>query len=273
MTCRLLEYPMLNRCGNVYAFSTTRTGGVSTGSYASMNCTPYTGDDPQCVRRNQEILLDSLPQRPQELVIPYQTHGTEVLSINEAYLSATPDERHQMLQGIDALVTNRPGVCLCISTADCIPILLYDKKHRSTAAIHAGWRGTAELISLRTVERMHALYGTETRDVTACIGPGISLDAYEVGEEVFQQIYDAFQKAGVSADSISLLADHYPATGKYHIDLPRANHLLLQYCGIPHSQIEDCGICTYTRCEEYFSARRLGIRSGRILSGILIKHP
>lgn len=261
--CALPLLRHLRQCPGIFAFSTTRRGGVSTGAYASMNCTPYTGDDPQCVSRNLKILSDSLPRFPQEIVIPYQTHGTSVLPIDNTYLSATPDERHRLLQGIDALVTDRPGVCLCISTADCIPVLLYDRTHRAIAAVHAGWRGTVARIVLRTLERMHELYGTGAGDLLAAIGPGISRDAFEVGDEV----YDAFLRAGFP---MNRLAFRNPATRKYHIDLPEANRLQLYGFGTDDSQVESCGICTYGQQETFFSARRLGVNSGRILTGIML---
>jgi len=124
---RMLEYALNDACSDIFAFSTTRHGGVSTGTYASLNCTPYTGDSAENVRRNQEQLLEALPQRPQELIIPWQTHGTASLVIDTDYLQADPQTRHERLQGIDALITCEPSVCLCISTADCIPILLYDQ--------------------------------------------------------------------------------------------------------------------------------------------------
>ena len=267
---RLLEYDLLHDHPEVYAFSTTRMGGVSTGAYASMNCTDYTGDDVQCVCRNRDILLHSLPVCPQELIIPHQTHSTNLLVVDEDYLSAPVEQRQQRLEGIDALVTNLPNVCLCISTADCIPILLYDHCHRVVAAVHSGWRGTAGLIVLHTLEQMSFLYGTEASHLMACIGPGISREAYEVGEDVFLSIYNSLRSAGISPISLSTLTDHNPATGKYHVDLSRANRLLLHRFGLSDSQIEDCGICTYMRNEEFFSARRLGTRSGRILSGILL---
>ena len=246
----------------VCAFSTTRHGGVSTGTYASLNCTPYTGDDPQCVSRNQEILLASLPQRPEELIIPWQTHGTRVLPIDDAFLSANEEQRHALLQGIDALTTDRPGICLCISTADCIPILLYDRKHQAIAAVHAGWRGTVNSIVGHALEQMRILYGTDGADVSAAIGPGISLAAFEVGDEV----YEAFRLAGFPMDRIARKQE------KWHIDLPEANRLQLLDFGVPSAAIEACGICTYIHCEDFFSARRLGIRSGRILTGIMLNY-
>ena len=221
---RMLEYALNDACSDIFAFSTTRHGGVSTGTYASLNCTPYTGDSAENVLRNQGLLLEALPQRPQELVIPWQTHGTASLVIDTDYLQADPQTRHESLQGIDALITREPSVCLCISTADCIPILLYDHRHQAIAAVHAGWRGTVNRIVRHTLERMQTLYGTEGKDVQAVIGPGISLAA----------------------------------------------QLQLLGFGLPDTQIETAGICTYTRHEDFFSARRLGIKSGRMLSGIMI---
>lgn len=221
------------------------------------------GDDAESVRRNQDLLCNSMPQQPKELVIPFQTHGTKVEVIDEKYLNATSDERTVMLQGVDALITKEPGCCICISTADCIPILLYDRKNQVVAAAHAGWRGTVNYIAGHTLDRMRALYGTDGKDVIACIGPGISLPSFEVGEEV----YEAFRMNGFAMDYIS---EWKPETHKHHIDLWAANRMQLLDFGVPGEQIETSGICTYMRHEEFFSARRLGIKSGRILSGIMI---
>lgn len=260
---RMLGYEVLASYSGISCFVTTRHGGCSRGNYASFNCTPYTGDDAECVRRNREILCSSLPQHPKELVIPYQTHGTQALVIDEAYLQATEEERTALLQGIDALITREAGCCICISTADCIPILLYDTSHGAIAAVHAGWRGTANYILSHTLDKMRALYGTEGRDTIACIGPGISLSAFEVGDEV----YEAFREKGFPMETIS---EWKPETHKHHIDLWAANRLQLLDFGVPSRQIQIAGICTYTRHEDFFSARRMGIRSGRILSGIMI---
>lgn len=261
---RMLGYGVMTPYPNIFCFSTTRHGGFSEGNYASFNCTPYTGDDEEAVRRNRELLCSSMPCRPVELIIPFQTHGTKVLDIDETYLQASAGERTEMLQGVDALITRKPGCCLCISTADCIPVLLYDRMNQAIAAAHAGWRGTVNNIVGRTLGRMHELYGTEGKDVIACIGPGISLPSFEVGEEV----YEAFRANGFAMDYIS---EWKPETHKHHIDLWAANRMQLTAFGVPDGQIETSGICTYVRHEEFFSARRLGIKSGRILSGILIK--
>ena len=260
----LLIYDLPASQGRVVAFSTTRGGGCSTGAYASLNCTAYTGDNPACVERNQQLLSDMLPYPPQELVIPYQTHGTSCLTIDETYLNASAEQKQKMLQGVDALTTNHAEICLCISTADCIPVLIYDQTHHAAAAIHAGWRGTVQRIVSQTLQQMQQRYGTEGKGCIACIGPGILLQAFETGDEV----YEAFAAAGFP---MSQLSYRHPSTQKYHLDLPAANLLQLQEFGIPIAQIEQSGICTYTQHDRFFSARRLGIKSGRILSGIMLR--
>ena len=111
---------------------------------------------------------------------------------------------------------------------------------------------------------MQAVYGTSGKDVIACIGPGISLASFEVGDEV----HDTFRTEGFPMEYISVWK---PETHKYHIDLWAANRLQLSDFGVPDAQVETAGICTYTRHKDFFSARRLGIRSGRILSGIMLK--
>lgn len=128
------------------------------------------------------------------------------------------------------------------------------------AAIHAGWRGTVECIVGKALQTMRNTYGTDGKDIIACIGPGISLDAFEVGNEVYQ----AFKQAGFEMSRISRKED------KWHIDLWEANRLQLLEEGVLESNIEVAGICTYQSVEHFFSARRLGIRSGRILSGIML---
>lgn len=260
---KMLGYEILASYPDISCFVTTRHGGCSRGYYASLNCTPYTGDEAEAVRRNQETVCSSLPQRPKELIIPFQTHSTKILVINDNYLQAGNEKRNAMLQGVDALITRTPGCCICISTADCIPILLYDRTHGAIAAVHAGWRGTVNCILGHTLDKMRALYNTDGKDIIACIGPGISLPAFEVGDEV----YEAFRENGFRMDYIS---EWKPETHKYHIDLWAANRLQLLDFGVPGKQIENAGICTYLQHEDFFSARRLGIKSGRILSGIMI---
>lgn len=151
----MLGYESLSSYSNISHFVTTRQGGYSEGNYASFNCTPYSGDEAEKVRRNQTLLMEGMSQTPEELVIPVQTHETNCLLIGDAYLSASSQQRQEMLHGVDALITREPGYCLCISTADCVPVLMYDKKH-SAICCHScpGWRGTVAYIVRDTLLRM-----------------------------------------------------------------------------------------------------------------------
>lgn len=247
----------------VTAFSTTRNGGVSKGDYASMNCTPYTGDDIEAVQRNQQLLCTALHIEKEQLIIPYQTHSVNALVIDKEFLQQNAEKRNEQLQNIDALITQEKGVCLCVSTADCTPILLYDRKRQVIAAIHAGWRGSVNYIVRKTLEQMNRLYNTQGEDIFAAIGPCIGFDAFEVGDEV----YDAFKQNDFPMEYIS---GWKPETHKWHIDLQMANSVQLIDFGVPTEQIDICDICTFTHYEKFFSARRLGIKSGRILSGIFM---
>ena len=239
---------------------TDRHGGASQGNYASFNCHYDGGDDPMAVAANRNALERSLGM---SLITAHQVHGTDILHVDRTFGASEPAERERQLQGKDALITAEPGLLVGIHTADCIPLLLYDPKERICAAIHAGWRGTAANIAGRTIHLLTNTYHCRPENLLAAIGPGISLSAFEVGDEV----YEAFDQEGYDMHRI---AQRFSPASKWHLDLKAANRDRLVQYGIPESHIEDAGICTWQNTD-YFSARRMGIRSGRILSCIGIK--
>ena len=245
----------------VTAFSSTRHGGYSQGKYGAFNINRYCGDEPQAIAQNREALCQLLGVSDDRLLMPHQVHLTEVVKVDEAFLMLSADERQQRFEGVDALMTNVSRVCIGVSTADCIPVLLYDPMHHAVCAIHAGWRGTVQRIVEVSVDQMTKAYGSQPQDMMAQIGPGISLDSFEVGDEV----YEAFAKAGFEMPPISR------RDAKWHIDLPMCNRLQLESMGIPSHQIAVTPDCTFKQPETWFSARRLGIQSGRIFTGIMLK--
>lgn len=271
----------------VKAFSSTRQEGYSEGCYGKFNINHYCGDSEEAIRRNRETLCQLLGIDNDHLMMPHQVHLTEMAIVDETFLQLPDEERFAQLEGVDALMTNVTGVCIGISTADCIPVLLYDKRHHAACAIHAGWRGTVKRIVEKAVAKMTTVYGTQPEDIQAQIGPGISLDSFEVGDEV----YDAFVNEGFE---MALISRKYPCgsrssllacseglkksstfhssllTSKWHIDLPECNRQQLLAAGIPEVQIAVSTVCTFKDSETYFSARRLGIKSGRIFTGILL---
>jgi YfiH family protein len=181
--------------------------------------------------------------------------------VDEQFLNLSSTEQSARLDGVDALISPLPDCCLAISTADCVPILLYDTRARVIAAVHAGWRGTVARILTQVLNQMTLLYGTEGKNVKAVIGPSISLQAFEVGDEVYEQFFSA----NFPMRQIAVRQE------KWHIDLWHANRLCLETAGVMPQNITVCGICTHTHHDAYFSARRLGIRSGRIFTGIMLK--
>ena len=260
---------------HVTAFSTTRQGGCSEGSYAEFNINCYCGDSVEHIRQNRAALCSLLDITDDRLIMPHQVHETVIATIDESFLGLSPAERQEKLEGVDALMTNLPGVCIGVSTADCIPVLLYDPIHQAVAAIHAGWRGTVKRIVEKTVHQMTLTYGSQPSDLMAQIAPGIHLDSFEVGDEV----YEAFASAGFTMD---LISKRYPSDNnfftfhsslipsKWHIDLPECNRLQLLSSGVSAANIAVSPICTYDHHDLFFSARRLGINSGRIFTGIII---
>lgn len=252
----------------VTAFTTLRTGGVGQGSYASFNVTDYCGDDPAAVAQNRTALCRALHLPSDRFILPRQTHGVRVAHIAPAFLALDAAARREQLEGVDALITQEAEVCIGVSTADCLPLLLYDPEHRAAAAVHSGWRGTAARIAQCTVEAMARAFATRPERLLAVVGPGIGRDAFEVGDEV----YAAFLEAHFPMVSI---AARYPAAGcgagRWHINLAAAVvHTLLQ-CGVSLEHVRASSQCTYTNPERYFSARRLGIHSGRIYTGIVLR--
>lgn len=246
---------------DITAFSTTRHGGVSKGAYASFNANHYCGDEPENVAKNRTLLCERLGIDEERLIVPHQTHKTVTRIIDEEFLALSAEKQKEALEGVDAVCTNQKDVCVCVSTADCIPILLYDETCGVISAVHAGWRGTVARIVEENIKVMENTYGIKAENLKAIIGPGISLDAFEVGDEVFK----AFREAGFDMEKI---AKRYE---KWHIDLPLCNKHQLMNMGVKEENIFMSGICTFNNSEEFFSARKLGINSGRILNGIVRK--
>ena len=201
---------------------------------------------------------------PYFVVQPHQVHGTEIREVTNPL--TTRDE----LEGVDALVTNAAGVAISVRTADCIPVLLYDPVCKAVAAVHAGWRGTVLHISCKVIERMRELYGTEAADLQAVIGPGIGPESFQVGQEVV----DEFAAAGFPMELIlrdcgpKAPTEQNPMQGGLHIDLWKANRWLLEQAGVKTENIQVAGICTYRNNDRFFSARREGIKCGRIINCI-----
>lgn len=260
----LLQFDLLNKQQGIEHFTTTRTGGVSEGTFSSLNLGNFSDDNPLSIFENLTILSRMWYKSLDKFIIPHQTHGTGVKVIDEQFLNMSRSEQNEALYGIDASITNVKDIFLCVTTADCVPILLYDQKNKVIAGIHAGWRGTVNRIVEKVIVTMGDIYGTSANDIIAGIGPAICLKDYEVGHEV----EDQFVAAG-----FDLTNDSFRKTpsSKLHIDLKGINFRELLRMNVPESQIEISNYCTFENANLFFSARRQTVHCGRMLSGILLK--
>ena len=188
--------------------------------------------------------VEVLGLRLEDLALPRQVHSDNVCWMKE------PGRPEQT----DAVITDQPGLCVCVKTADCIPVLLYDTRKRIVAAVHAGWRGTVARIVQKTIRQMQP---QSPNDLHAIIGPGISLEWFEVGDEV----YEDFKAEGFPMERIA------KKISRWHIDLWEANRWLLEKQGVTDIFVE--GTCTRTS-ENFYSARRETLNTGRNYNGIFI---
>lgn len=210
--------------------------------------------------RDKDLLCPALGVPSERFARPHQVHGIVVRQIAEEFFSLPEDIRTMLLDGVDAVIYDVKDACIGISTADCIPVLCYDPEHHCAAAIHAGWRGTVARIVVSAVEQMRLAFGTEPERLRCAIGPGISMESFEVGDEV----YDAFLKAGFPMEEMSVRKD------KWHIDIKECNRRQLMSLGVLPENIEVSPIDTMTD-DRFFSARRDGAATGRMLSGIVLR--
>ena len=216
-----------------------RQGGYSKGIFASLNCGLGSGDDRATVVRNREVVAKAIGGSEPQIVTAYQVHSADAIFVTKPWLH---DERPK----VDGMVTNVRGLILGTLTADCGPLLFSDKKAGVIGCSHAGWKGALTGITDATVLRMEEL-GAKRENVVAVLGPTISKTAYEVGPEFFQRFIDASPRNKIYF-SESVRREHHM------FDLPAFLTDRMKAFGI--GTVIDCGLCTYTRDEEYFSYRR-----------------
>lgn len=230
---------------SLVAAESMRHGGVSPAPYSSLNLGTNTDDDPAHVRENRQRFCTALGFQPEQLMLSRQVHGDQVLRVTG------PGQA----EGFDALITDQPGILLAVSVADCTPILVFDQKNKGMAAIHAGWRGTAAGIVAKTLHAMAEQFGSAGADCWAYVGTCIDECSFAVGPEV---------ALAFSADFKRLDA----AKGQFLVDLKKANLAQLLDFGLPAAQIEVSPYSTVLHQERYFSHRREGGVTGRMLAVI-----
>jgi hypothetical protein len=247
----ILRSERLAKQGFRHGFS-TRLGGASEGPYASLNFGRSVGDEPARVQQNHARLAAAVGYDPSQLFDASQVHGASVVTLRGS-------ERPESVRAeqADALVARAPGFAVGVRTADCVPVLLGDRRSGAVAAVHAGWRGVVAGVVREALAAMEA----EPEEVVAAIGPSIGPCCFEVGDDV------AARLAAAAGDGIVIRRAHE----KPHVDLWRAVEHQLRHAGV--RTIDTLGACTVCESERFFSYRRDGARSGRMLSVIVASTP
>jgi YfiH family protein len=274
---RLLQAkPLSGESWLAHAFS-TRIGGASALEKSRVLNLGFTEwDSRDAVAKNRAAFVSAIGARVVQLVSIRQIHSDIIFRADAA--PAEPPKA-------DALITATPGLLLAVQTADCVPILLADRRNHAVAAVHAGWRGTLTRIGAKVIGRMNMEFGTRAEDVIAAIGPAIEQCSYEVGSEVAQKFAAQFPDARawfdgpfekiVNDDSpnplrwLSMMPPgHDPPPPTVQLDLIAANRWQLLDAGVPEKNISAAGLCTACHTDLFFSYRREQGRTGRMMSVI-----
>lgn len=246
-------------CGEVVHCFSTRYGGVSEGSLASLNLGVHRGDEFSNVVENYRILGQAVGFRSEETVFNRQLHTDIVARVGKkdcgnGLFSSVEQPR-------DATITNEPHVALVAFGADCPTVLLHDPVTGAIGAVHSGWRGTAMGIVKKTVEAMQREYGTNPKDVQAAIGPCIGVCCFETREDVPQAMLAAL---GTAAEPALISVGE-----KFHVDLKLLNRIWLTQAGV--EQVDVCGECTCCQPQRFWSHRRVGDARGSLAAIIMRK--
>jgi len=228
---------------------TKRTGGVSSSPYDALNLGLSTKDHPDNVLQNRRLVAERLGFDLSSLAIAGQVHGSEVLTVSAGGL----------FPGFDALVTDQAGVLLCISAADCAAVLFWDNETGVLGACHAGWRGCVGGVIQNTVSAMRALGAVEA-GIRAYVSPCLSLESFEVGEEVAAQ----FESQSFEASRVVRKQEWQ----RPHVDLPGAIKDQLRTAGISGDRMEVSGRCTLIERDVFFSHRGHDGATGRMMGMI-----
>ena len=241
----IIHSAILNQFPEITHGISTKLGGNNNPPFFN-NLSYVVGDDENNVKSNREKFFGSLEINIKNLAIPKQIHSSNVRIINKPGLYPETD----------ALITNSKNLFLVISIADCYPVLIYDRKNQVVAAVHSGWRGTQKRILTHAINKMYDKFKSVPADLFVFIGPGISKEHFEVGEEVANQFDEKYCER---------------RNGKYFIDF-RANLVDgLNTLKIPTHNIDIHPMCTYKEKDYLHSYRRDKDKSGRMFAVIGIK--
>jgi YfiH family protein len=234
----------------------TRNGGVSSGLYGSLNIGTGSDDDQELVRENRRRVAASLRVAPDNLITVHQVHSPDAVVVRGPFAGERPRA--------DAVVTDRPGIAVAASTADCGPVLFADPRARVVGAAHAGWKGALCGVLENTIAAMESL-GARRHDIVAVLGPSISQRNYEVGPEFVARF-----TAADPDNARYFAAGDRPGHALFDLNLYTVDRL--RRAGVAAEQL---GRCTYAEEDLFYSYRRMTHRGeadyGRQISAIVLE--
>ncbi|UKS30264.1 peptidoglycan editing factor PgeF [Paenibacillus sp. HWE-109] len=246
---------------------TSRNGGVSLEPFTTLNCGLHVNDVPEHVVRNRELVAEALEQPFEAFTYAEQVHGNEVTIVSLEERGSGRASREAAIQAKDGFITKETGIVLCAQFADCVPLFFYDPIKRVVGLAHAGWKGTVLNISKATIALMTNTFGSSASDIRTAIGPSIGACCYEVDQSVADRVkavLDEVQAAPEEHSTVIVAKEN----SKYMLNLQELNRKLLQQAGILSSHIEVSQLCTSCNTDKFFSHRKEGGATGRMIAWI-----
>src|SRR5882724_4243746 len=286
---QILELAPLKRIPWLIHGFSTRTGGASklNSGEQVFNLGFTEWDDRAIVLKNRQTFQSALGASDHALVPLKQIHSSVVRRIampSDEPRRDLPVTAGPPAQAGDASLTNVPGLLLGIQTADCVPILLVDAKKRAVSAVHAGWRGTLARIAEKTIGEMRMHFGSNPADISAALGPAIGGCCYQVGTELVTEFTSQFADAAEYFDELRtgeepnplqwlnmMPPGHQPPPKNVRLDLHKANRSQLLRAGLNEANIFVSDLCTACHTDLFFSYRKEGANSGRLLAAVAIR--
>ena len=199
-------------------------------------------------QKNIKIACSMIGAASSKLVQPNQQHTDNIL-----ILESEADLAYLKQEAFDAVITNMKNIPVLLVFADCIPVLIYDKKQKVLAAVHAGWKGTAKKIVQKALFNMIGFFNSEPQNIVAAIGAGIGQECFEVNTDVANQLGLSYKK-----DYGNIFLEN---NDKVHVDLKLLNKVQLQELGV--EEVDICGYCTCCNNDLFYSYRADNRVTGR----------
>jgi YfiH family protein len=241
----------------VICATSTRSGGVSSKPYESLNLAYHVNDDPNNVTDNRQRFCNELGIDVNTLVLARQVHGDNIEIVESKDAGRGAYSIEDAIPDTDAMITTSKSISIGILTADCVPVMIFDPVKSAIGAVHAGWKGTILMLPAKTILKMKESFGTDPSDCMVALGPSIGHCCYEVGEELITQFDKAFGAGKCT-------------TGN-KLDLPQAVKLQLVGVGVKKDNISSNSDCTACNLDLFYSHRAENGVTGRMMSLVRMK--